>query len=108
MAMLYSVDEFDFDKDGQNEAILTFAAGVHSSGAKVIRFTDDGYKYIFEHGSSAPNVEYKVIDDVPTFIFEESDYEPDYASGKRYEERYVWNGADFLKAPDIHLGVENE
>lgn len=94
--MMYLIDEFDFDENGQNEAVITYSSGAHSSGAKVIRFTDEGYEVIFERGSGTPNTQFEVVDGIPTFTFEESDFEPDYASGGRYEVIYLWNGKEFI------------
>ena len=62
------------DRDGQNEAVITYVCGNHSSGAKVIRFREDGYEVVFKHSSNTPNTQFEVIEGTPIFIFEESDY----------------------------------
>lgn len=95
--MMYSIYEFDFNRDGHNEAIIVYVAGAHSSGAKVIKFDRGEYEIIFQHGSTTPNAQFKIVGGVATFIFEESDYNPDYVDGSRYIEKYVWDGKGFVK-----------
>jgi len=89
--------EIDLDKDGKNEAIVIYVAGAHSSGAKVIKFSNSEPEIIFQHGSSTPNTEFKLLEGTPTLIFEESDYPPSYTIGRRYEEIYQWDGKTFNK-----------
>ncbi|MFC1804302.1 hypothetical protein ACFLZ3_00510 [Candidatus Omnitrophota bacterium] len=92
----YEARELDLDGDGASEVAITYAAGVHSSGAKVIKFKDS-HEVIFEHGSGTPNTRLETIDGKAAFVFEESDYKPNYNTGKRYEEIYRWDGEKFSK-----------
>jgi len=62
-----------------------------------VRFKGDEMEIIFEHGSGTPNRQFKIVEGNPTFIFEESDYEPNYNAGKRYEEVFQWDGKKFAK-----------
>ncbi len=91
----YKTELFDLDKDGQNEAIIIFQLPPHLSGAEVIRFNKDKADTIFYRTCSTPSTEFKVIDGIPSLIFTESDYTPDYARGKWYKEVYQWNGKTF-------------
>jgi len=93
----YWVEEFDLDKDGQKEIIAKYIMGAHSSGVKVIKFHEDKPVILFDRGSGTPNTEFKIVNNIPTLIFEESDYKPDYNTGKRYEEIYQWDGKKFNK-----------
>ena len=96
----YSVEEVDLDKDGQNETVVTYITGLHHTGAKVIKFDGDKPVVLFEHGCSTPNARFEIVNNIPTLIFEESNYTPDYATGKRYEETYRWDGKTFSKADE--------
>lgn len=94
----FFVEEADLDKDGQNELIVSYLAGLHSLSTKVIRLKGDECEVLFERVSSTPNTDFKIIDGVPTLVFEESDYTPDYNTGKSHEEIYQWDGSKFRKA----------
>jgi len=95
--MMFDIKEIDLDEDGQSEIVFTYSVGAHSSGAKVIKFSGDEPIVLFEHGSSTLNTQFKIVGNVPTLIFEESDLTPDYNTGKRYEEIYRWDGKMFSK-----------
>lgn len=92
----YWVEEFDLDNDGQKEIIAKYIIGAHSSGVKVIKFQNDKPVILFDRGSGTPNTRFEIINNIPTLIFEESDYKPDYNTGKRYEEMYRWDGETFV------------
>ena len=92
----YETKEFDLYKDGRKEAIVIYAFGTHQSGARVIRFDNkNNPEIIFEHVTNTANTEFKIINGIPTLIFVESGYVPDYATGKRYKKTYKWNGKEF-------------
>jgi hypothetical protein len=95
ISSMYSLYELDLNGDGKNEAIITYIAGNHSSGAKVVEFTDGKAEIIFDHGSSTPNTEFEIESGVATFSFEESTFDPDYATGERISMKYIWNGKEF-------------
>ncbi len=92
------IDEIDLDSDGQQEFVATYPAGAHGSWAQVFKFVDGKPLSIFEGFSNTPNTEFRVIEDAPTIILEQSDYEPDYVSGHRYKEFYRWDGKAFTFA----------
>jgi len=87
--------EIDLDKDNRNEVVLVYDAGVHSSGAKVIRFKGYAIRVIFERDSDTPNTKFKVIDGIPTLTFEESDSDPGDKNKKYRKIIYRWNGRKF-------------
>ena len=103
---LFNIERIDLDRNGVNEVIFTYVSGAHSSGAKVVRFNGNELQIIFQHGSTTSNTEFEVINNIPMLIFEESDYTPDYNSGKRFKEIYRWNGEIFanVKTGKIDLG----
>ncbi|MDD5348308.1 MAG: hypothetical protein PHT59_06830 [Candidatus Omnitrophica bacterium] len=91
----YSTIRYDLDADGKNEYLLMFSTGKHSSRVKVIKFFGKTGTVIFEHVASTPNTQFRLFEGVPTLIFEESTYEPDYAAGARYKDYYAWDGSTF-------------
>jgi len=87
----------DLDEDEQNEAVVIYFYGAHSSGAKVIKFDNGKALVIFEREASTPVTEYKLIDGAPALVFTESDFTPNYAESKKYQVVYKWDGRTFVK-----------
>ncbi len=92
---LFAIDEVDLDHDGIAESIVTYPVGVHASHVRVLKWHHNTPTILYEIGCSTPNADFKTISGVPTIILEQSDYEPDYALGHRYQEFYQWNGKTF-------------
>lgn len=90
-----NIIEVDLNKDGKKEDIVICERPPHHSGVKVVKFNGDKAEVIFEHFSNTAETQFKIINNIPTLIFEESDYTPDYATGKRYKEIYQWDGKTF-------------
>jgi len=75
--------------------VLLYPVGVHASRVQVVAFHQGKPTVLFAGGSSTPDTDFRIEQEVPTIILEQSDYKPDYVTGKRSREFYAWNGATF-------------
>lgn len=75
--------------------VLLYPVGAHASRVQVVAFRKEKPIILFESGSGTPNTDFRIEQGVPTIILEQSDYNPDYVTGKRSREFYAWNGATF-------------
>ena len=101
--VIQKIIAIDLDNDKNNEAVVIYFFGAHSSGAKVIKFENGKGAVIFEHETGTPVTEFELMDNLPTLIFEASDLTPNYASAKRSEDIYQWSGKTF-ELNRIHRG----
>ncbi|MCX7927369.1 MAG: hypothetical protein N2606_04460 [Candidatus Omnitrophica bacterium] len=91
----YNTIKYDLDQDGRNEYLVTYRTGKHTGRIKVIKFFGRQAKVIFEYISNTDNIQFRLFSNVPTLIFQQTTYNPDYASGQRYYEIYQWDGTTF-------------